>query len=93
MQLTNMDVLATIKPIKKFGLEIPVCSLAALSDSLFALISVNDSRLKIFESAARKMHTFPVHTMPITFIANITACYEKDSPNVIEHPKIDDLNS
>lgn len=73
MLLINKELNISIKPAKKFQLDMPITCLVAISDSHFALACSNDSKIKIFESNAKKISTFSSHTNNITYIAKIKA--------------------
>jgi len=48
---------------------------AALSDIHFALASVGDGKVKLFNSFTKTMNTYPAHSAPITFLTTIRAVF------------------
>ncbi|KAL4481547.1 hypothetical protein ABPG74_007636 [Tetrahymena malaccensis] len=89
MQLKNADQNINIKPVKKYQLEIPICSVCSISETHYALASTGDSKIKIFESSMKKMHTFPAHSAPITCVTKIKAIFDAFSDQIISQPKHD----
>ncbi|KAL4486133.1 hypothetical protein ABPG72_012186 [Tetrahymena utriculariae] len=92
MQLKNTEQNISIKPVKKYQLEIPICSVCSLSETHYALASTGDSKIKIFESSLKKMHTFPAHSAPITCVTKIKAIFDTYSDQIISQPKHDLFN-
>lgn len=91
MQMKNTESYISIKPIKKYSLDISICSIAALSEYHFALSSVGENTIKIFDSSTKTMNTYPAHSAPITFLSKIRAVFSGDSVNPT--PKFDEISS
>jgi hypothetical protein len=45
--------------------------MTALSDSHLALGSNSDTKIRVFESVSKKIHSFNAHTEPINFLSKI----------------------
>ncbi len=60
-----------LKPLKKFQLDVPITSMTALSDKHLALSSSHDTKLRIFESEQKKIHSIIAHKEPITYLTKL----------------------
>jgi len=89
--MKNADSHVSIKPAKKYQIDTPICSVAALSETHFALASVGDGKIKLFDSSTKTINTYPAHSGPITFLTKIRAVFSGDQVNPT--PKFDDQNS
>jgi len=89
--MKNADSHVSIKPAKKYQIDTPICSVAALSETHFALASVGDGKIKLFDSSTKTINTYPAHSGPITFLTKIRAVFSGDQVNPT--PKFDELSN
>lgn len=61
----------SVKPIKKYQLDFPITGITALSDIHLALVSSQDTKIRIFESNQKKMQQVAGHSQPVTFISKV----------------------